>query len=202
MGLIARILDSFKKNGALTGKIELYQGDNADAEIYNPPGVDARPLDDDICFSQDSENTDGGKAVTGFIDPKNEPVADKGEHRTYSRDEDGNIVAIFHLKKDGTLQIDLNKDFIQNIKGDVNQTIDGNVVIKATKFSFGNGTDELLSLTNDNFTEVIKGLKFLRDTITFSNGGGPTGPPVNGATLSPIISSLEAAQTKLGNIKV
>ena len=82
---------------------------------------------------------------------------------------------------------------------------DGNnvrlVVPSGMKMSFGNGTDELLSLFNDNLTEVIKGLKFLRDTITFSNGGGPTGAPTNGAVLTPTIDSLEATQAALGNIK-
>ena len=56
------------------------------------------------------------------------------------------------------------------------------------KVDVSNGTDDAVSLLNDSFTEVIKGLKFVRDTITFSNGGGPTGPPSNGTTLSPIIT--------------
>lgn len=70
------------------------------------------------------------------------------------------------------------------------------------KFSLGNGTDELLSLVNDNLTEVIISLKFLRDTITFSNGGGPTGPPTNGTLLDSPISNLEVTQTALGNILI
>lgn len=75
------------------------------------------------------------------------------------------------------------------------------IVPGGIKISIGNGTDELLSLFNDNLTEVIKSLKFIRDTITFSNGGGPTGPPANGSVLSPTITALEATKTALGNIK-
>lgn len=75
------------------------------------------------------------------------------------------------------------------------------IVPDGIKLSFGNGTEELLSLVNDNLTEVIKGLKYFRDDSTYSNGGGPTGPPSNGALLSPIITNLEATQTALGKIK-
>jgi len=69
------------------------------------------------------------------------------------------------------------------------------------KIQIGNGTDELLSLLNDNLTEVIAGLKYVRDSSTYSNGGGPTGPPSNGSLLSPIITNLEKTKTALGNIK-
>lgn len=105
MGLIARILDSFKKDGAPGAKVEMFKNDNANARIFNPPGVDSRPLDKDICFTEDSEDTQGGKDILGFIDPKNEPVSEKGEFRAYARDADGNIVGILYLKKDGSAVI-------------------------------------------------------------------------------------------------
>ncbi len=73
---------------------------------------------------------------------------------------------------------------------------------KEGKIQLGNGTDELLSLLNDNLTEVILGLKYFRDDSTYSNGGGPTGPPSNGASLTPIIENLEDTQTALANIRV
>jgi hypothetical protein len=69
------------------------------------------------------------------------------------------------------------------------------------KIELGNGTAEVLNLLNDNLTEVIAGLKFLRDTITFTNGGGTTGPPTNAAVLNPIIANLETTQTALDTIK-
>ena len=73
-------------------------------------------------------------------------------------------------------------------------------VVSGIKIKVGNGTDELLSLFNDNLTELITALKFLRDTITFNNGGGPTGPPTNASQLNSPISSLETTQSALGNI--
>ena len=105
MGLIARVLNSFTKDGIPSAEVEIYSGDNASSKIFNPPNVDSRPLDDDICFTQDSEDTEGGKDILGFIDPKNAPVADKGEFRAYSRDSGGNLKADLHLKKDGLAEL-------------------------------------------------------------------------------------------------
>ncbi len=116
MGLIAKILDSFTgKNGEPAAKVEMYKNDNANARIFNPPGIDARPLDGDVCFSEDSEDTEGGKDILGFIDPKNSPVSEKGEYKSNSRDEDGNIKAFHWLKKDGEIEIDSDSGKI-NIK--------------------------------------------------------------------------------------
>jgi len=73
-------------------------------------------------------------------------------------------------------------------------------VSDSKKIQIGNNTDDLLKLVYDSLTEVITSLKFVRDTITFTNGGGATGPPTNGAILSPTISNIEALQSALGNI--
>lgn len=69
------------------------------------------------------------------------------------------------------------------------------------KIELGDGTNELLKIMNDNLTEVINALKYLRDTITFTNSGGPTGPPTNAALLTPIITNLENTQSSLQVIK-
>lgn len=97
------------------------------------------------------------------------------------------------------------KKDVDNQKHRVHLKANGNVEILVDSgytISIGNGTDEVLALIDDSLTEVITSLKFLRDTITFSNGGGPTGPPTNGAILNTPISNLETAQTALGNIMV
>jgi len=73
---------------------------------------------------------------------------------------------------------------------------------KNGKIQIGNGEDELLNIINENFVNLINSLKYLRDTITFTNSGGPTGPPTNGALLTPYIQALETAQQALGNIKL
>ncbi len=106
MGLIAKIIDSFTNNGESSAKVELYKNDNANARIFNPPGVDSRPLDGDFCFTEDSEDTEGGKDVLGFIDPKNEPVAEKGEFRAYSRNAAGEIQAEIYVKKTGLIELE------------------------------------------------------------------------------------------------
>lgn len=111
MGLVARIIDSFTGDGGeLSAKVEMYQNDNATARILNPPGVDARPLDDDFCFTEDSEDTEGGKDILGFIDPENEPVSEKGEFRVYSRIASGEIQAEIYIKKTGLTELE-NKVF-------------------------------------------------------------------------------------------
>ena len=105
MGLIARILDSFTKDGSPEAKVEIYKDDNANAKIFNPPGVDARPLDNDICFTADSEDTEGGKDILGFIDPLNSPASEKGEFRAYSRNSLGIKQAELELKKTGLIEM-------------------------------------------------------------------------------------------------
>jgi hypothetical protein len=116
MGLIAKIIDSFTgKDNEPAAKAELHKNDNADSRIFLPPGVDSKPLNNDICFTEDSEDTEGGKDILGFNDPKNPPVSEKGEYRAYSRDSSGNIKAFHHLKKDGEIEIDSDSGKI-NIK--------------------------------------------------------------------------------------
>lgn len=192
MGLIARILDSFKgEDGEPSAKVEIYKGDNATARIFNPPGVDARPLDQDICFTEDSEDTEGGKDILGFIDPKNEPVAEKGEYRAYARDEDGNTVATFHLKKDGQV------DYVT--KGNFIITVDS-----GKKIAFGNGTDEFLQIMFDmlELYKTLLGATMLNGTVD-APGVASTGTNgVISALLTQMGTDAATLQTALGNIKV
>lgn len=53
-----------------------------------------------------------------------------------------------------------------------------------TKIAVTNGSVELLSVLH----EVVE---YVEQTITFSNGGGPTGPPTNASILSTIKAKLE-----------
>lgn len=200
MGLIARILDSFKgDDGEPSAKVEVYKGDNITARIFNPPGVDARPLDQDICFTEDSEDTEGGKDILGFIDQKNEPVAEKGENRTYARDADGVVVGFIYLKKDGTLQIEIDGKANFITKDDFIVTVDS-----GKKVAFGNGTDEVLDLFDQELDELIKlvGNTMLGGSVD-SPGVASTG--TNSVILSLLVSmktAFESIKTALGNIKV
>lgn len=105
MGLIGKIIDSFKgDDNEPAAKVEIFKNDNANARVFNPPGVDARPLDKDWCFTEDSEDTEGGKDVLGFINL--DPVAEKGEFRAFSRNAAGEIQAEIYIKKNGLTELE------------------------------------------------------------------------------------------------
>ena len=119
MGLIAKVIDSSANNGEPAAKVEIYKNDNANARIFNPSGVDARPIDGDFCFTEDSGDTEGGKDVLGFIDPNNASVSDKGEYRAYSRNSAGIIQADLHLKKDGLTELKNNVTALSSLISDL-----------------------------------------------------------------------------------
>lgn len=84
-----------------------------------------------------------------------------------------------------------------DLPGDVG----GRVGVKSgSKIQIGNDTVDLLKSIYDSMTEIVNALKFLRDTITFTNGGGATGPPTNAALLTPIITNIETLKTGLEDI--
>lgn len=127
MGLIAKILDSFTgSDGEPSAKVEVYKDDNATARVFNPPGVDARPIDGDACYIEDSQDTEGGKDVLGFI---NDPVSGKGEIRIVSRDSGGNVKASIHVKADGSIEIEAPGNM--TITAPLS-TINGNVQVNGT----------------------------------------------------------------------
>ncbi len=171
MGLIARILDSFKGDeNEPAAKVEVFKNDNLDARIFNPPGVDAGPIDGDVCFTEDSEDTEGGKDILGFIDPKNEPVAEKGEYRVYSRDSNGDIAASFHMKSDGSINMVAPGGF--NITGDLKVT----GKINATGIIKSDVDVEGPNIKLESHTHI-------------ANMGADTAPPTVGA-LTPIGSPI------------
>ena len=198
MGLIARILDSFKgDDGEPAAKVEVYKGDNITARIFNPPGVDARPLDQDICFTEDSEDTEGGKDILGFIDQKNEPVAEKGEHRTYARDADGVIVAIIHLKKNGSVEI-------TGLVGDSKQH---KISMNADGSLFINTKDATLHLKN-GLTEIVNVLlgiglgtaldELITEIQNLTTFGSPTAHKVTDGSKALIETKLQQLLTVIG----
>lgn len=162
MGLIAKIIDSFTRGSVPSAKIELYKNDNANSRIYNPPGIDARPVDGDYCFSEISEDTEGGKDVLGFIDPNNAPVSEKGEIKINSRDTGGNIVSSQHLKNDGQVQIDSNSNLIANVGGNAQITatvieLNGNVDFAVRFNALNTQLQALIVLINALFATKLDG---------------------------------------------
>jgi len=152
MGIISKVLNSFIRDSVLSALIEIYKGDNANVRIFNPPGIDSRPIDGDYGFAIESGSTEGGKDLVGFLDSNNIPISDKGEVRIYSRDSGGNIVALIHVKKDGIIEINGNADF-------------------AVRFS--ELETAFNQLKSDHDTHQHSGV----DT-----GSGTSGPPVSGST--------------------
>lgn len=129
MGLISRIKNTFQgKMGELLATVERFKNDTATAKIYNPAGIDARPIDNDVCLSEHSEDTEGGRDVLGFVTTQ---VSAKGEVRIFSRDSDGNIKATMHVKNDGDILIDAGKDLVIDVAGDVTFNSIGDIDLTA-----------------------------------------------------------------------
>lgn len=81
-------------------RVDAGAGDIENVDLYQPPGVDALPLPGDGALLQPAPGT-GGKGAVGFDDPTNAGKALEGEHRIYSRTEDGKLVCEVWLKRGG-----------------------------------------------------------------------------------------------------
>lgn len=75
-------------------------GNAVTAEHYQAAGTDAPPLAGDYAAL---EGAQGEEVAVGYADPANAGTAAPGEHRTYSRDGDGAVVAQLHLMADGKI---------------------------------------------------------------------------------------------------
>lgn len=106
MGLVATVKKFVRGDdeGTPVPEVDLDPSDTDlyTAEIYAGSGVDAPPLPDDAVHVTEGPESGSG-VVMGYLDPKNEGIALPGERRTYSRDEDGEIVAVLYLTRDGTI---------------------------------------------------------------------------------------------------
>lgn len=129
MGLIARLL-SFtrtKVDGAHVNdvKVDPGGGANVTAQHFGCPGDDSVPLPDDFVATTSAPGS-GTELVIGYIDPKNEPKAEAGEKRIYSRDSDGAVIAVVWLKNDGTI-------VVANGSGSIEMAPGGDVTINGVK---------------------------------------------------------------------
>lgn len=108
MGLIG-FLRSFtraSRNGSFVDDVKIDAGgqDNITAEDFRPSGDDSQPLPGDYPFYVGGVGNGRG-AILGYVDPKNQGVADKGEKRIYARNSSGAVVCEAHFKKDGSYKI-------------------------------------------------------------------------------------------------
>lgn len=85
-------------------------GNNTTAPHVSSPGDDSVPLAGDTAAAVEVVGA-GARAVVGYIDTKNEPKAQAGERRFYSRNADGDVVAEVWLKNTGEI-------VISNLQGD------------------------------------------------------------------------------------
>lgn len=129
MGRVAEV-QSFSRttdeDGAHVSDVQVDPGGGANVTCahFACAGDDSFPLPGDFVATMPSAGK-GAEQVVGYLDPKNEPQAEKGEKRIYSRDpNDGAPVAHVWLKKDGTIVIENgNGSFEMAPGGDV--TING-----------------------------------------------------------------------------
>ena len=167
MGRIGQIIEFFR---SIRGdakfdelKIDLGGGDNATAEVFRSAGEDSQPLPTDYVFAAENETRNGGFAVVGFVDPKNEGLAGPGAKRTYSRDpETGDIVAEVFLDNDGTVTtknengtVTLSPDgSFSAINGSGNITLgeDGNVNINGAVIDTGGNLTTASGISVDEHT--------------------------------------------------
>jgi len=126
MVTIAKILSFVRAvtNGAKISnvKIDLGGGENKTAQHFSAPGDDSFPLITDYVLAADVPRN-GGKAIVGYVDPINDPVAQEGDKRIYARDPaTGVAVVSFWLKNDGS-------GIMSNAAGSIELQAGGTVVI-------------------------------------------------------------------------
>jgi hypothetical protein len=83
------------------------KNDVVEAKQAAPYGVDSVPVKDMIAIYAPT-TTGGSEVIIGYIN-KNQ-LADIGEHRTYSTNEDGDVKFYIWMKNDGTCLINGNAD--------------------------------------------------------------------------------------------
>lgn len=151
-------------------------GDSNDAEAYGPSGDDSPPLPEDFALLVDTPGS-GRQNAVGYMDTRNEGVAEAGEKRTYARDANGELVATIWMKGDGTI-------FISNGNGTIEMAPSGDVTINGVTIdTAGNiSTDGDIDAGGDITAtgEVTGGaVPIALSTHTHNDSiGGPTTPPL------------------------
>lgn len=173
MGLISRLL-SFTRTEVddahiSDSKVDPGGGANITAHHFSCPGDDSHPLPGDSVATSTSTGA-GNEHAVGYIDTANEPEADEGEKRLYSRDSDGAVKAVVWLKNDGSV-------LIENGSGVIEMAAGGDVTINGVVIDTdGNITapGEVSAKADLPLTKV--GLS----THLHPTAMGPTDPPTGG----------------------
>lgn len=132
MGLkvaIAKVISSAITETFRIAKAEIYPNYSKEARVFYPPGVDSVPVDGK---DQGLTIEVGTSGKTAFVGVSPVPIAEVGEIRIYSRDEDGNLKASVHCKKNGDIEI----------------------VSDGGKIAIDNNAEKLKVLMNDLITQI------------------------------------------------
>jgi len=106
LGKIVKISDVIKENGAKLIRVMIDMGggisNNIEGDQYNTPGIDSKPLINDVAILESTNESRGNSGViSGVVDFTSEKKAEDGETRMYSRDANGTPVAEVYCKDDG-----------------------------------------------------------------------------------------------------
>lgn len=175
MGLVARVL-SFVRETLASGDHVTYTKFRAGAaptlrgEHFGAPGQDAHPLPSDYCYAARQEAT-GRWVVLGYLDAQNEPEAEPGEHRLYSRDADGNVAAEAWLRADGSVRF-------SNAGGSMELQSGGTVVINGVQIDPQGNISTSGTIEGEGITDTTQGV-----TVGSHTHGVPpdTAPPTPGS---------------------
>jgi len=92
VGKVLAVLNSVFNTAVTEIKAEINFGDNVQAELFQPPGIDSKPLiEDRVYLSRRTES--GAYVIIGALDTKNVSVLKNGEIKVYSRSSAGAIKA-------------------------------------------------------------------------------------------------------------
>ena len=89
------------EEGAPYLRVKLDPIDTITVPSFDAAGEDSPPLPGDKAVCDDDH-------CVGFADVKNAGAALPGEKRMYARDENGTVVGVLYMKRDGTLELGLN----------------------------------------------------------------------------------------------
>lgn len=180
MGRIARLLDFIRgkvgKAHVTDAKGDLGGGQNVQAQHFSDAGDDSHPLPGDEVAVSSSPGA-GRWHVTGYLDTKNEPKANPGEKRIYSRDSEGSPVAEIHLKADGSLVVlSLKSDAAVHLATDGTTHLGG--VNVGDFVAMASKTDARIKALEDWATSFVNQWAVVH---THPHPMGPTSPPAQPA---------------------
>ncbi len=181
--------------------------------IYNYSETIKKGTEDILDESQFDEKRDGETVLVGFVGgygdipiilgslehPRHADYVGKKSLEANGRQHVFEYNGIeYKIDKNGTLTFE--QVGLKDVNGEITNldakgakiSIDGAnrdnkiKIVVAGKIAIGNDAEELVSILSEM-------LDFIVNTITFSNAGGPTGPPANAAVLDAIKTRLDNA---------